>query len=56
LTFYTRVCYDFTKAKAEYMTLTKNGAACIACGDCMPTCKADINIISKLKEVHHLLG
>jgi len=23
--------------------------------DCMPACKADINIVAKLKEVHNLL-
>lgn len=48
--------HDISRARAEYKTLTKNGTACIACGDCMPACKADINIIAKLKEVHSLLG
>jgi len=49
---------DLARAKAEYKTLTKNGTACIACGDCLPAhyCKNDINIVSKLKEVHNLLG
>jgi len=44
------------RAQAEYKTLTKDGTACIACGDCMPACRADINIVAKLKEVHKLLG
>ncbi|HEY0257195.1 MAG TPA: aldo/keto reductase, partial [Candidatus Methylacidiphilales bacterium] len=48
--------HDLGRARAEYKTLTKNGTACIACGDCMPVCEADINIVSKLKEVHNLLG
>jgi predicted aldo/keto reductase-like oxidoreductase len=47
---------DLSRARAEYRALTKNGTACIACGDCMPACNADINIISKLKDVHNLLG
>ena len=48
--------HDLSRARAEYKTLTKDGTACIACGDCMPACQADINIMAKLKEVHHLLG
>lgn len=50
--------HDLARAKAEYQTLTKNGTACIACGDCLPShsCKNDINIVSKLKEMHNLLG
>jgi predicted aldo/keto reductase-like oxidoreductase len=48
--------HELSRARAEYKTLTKDGSACIACGDCMPVCKADINIVAKLKEVHDLLG
>jgi predicted aldo/keto reductase-like oxidoreductase len=48
--------HELSRARAEYRTLTKDGSACIACGDCMPACKADINIVAKLKEVHNLLG
>ena len=48
--------HDLSRARAEYKTLTKDGTACIACGDCMPACNADINIIAKLKDVHNLLG
>ena len=48
--------HDLARARAEYQTLTKNGTACIACGDCLPGCPADINILAKLKEVHRLLG
>jgi uncharacterized protein len=48
--------HELGRARAEYKTLTKNGTACIACGDCLPDCKADINILSKLKQVHELLG
>ena len=48
--------HDLSRARAEYKTLTKDGTACIACGDCMPACQADINIMAKLKEMHHLLG
>ena len=48
--------HDLSRARAEYKTLTKNGTSCIACGDCMPKCEADINIVSKLKDVHNLLG
>jgi len=47
---------DLSRARAEYKTLTKNGTSCIACGNCAPLCKADINIVSKLKDVHNLLG
>jgi predicted aldo/keto reductase-like oxidoreductase len=48
--------HDLARARAEYRALTKNGTACIACGDCLPACDVNINIISKLKEVHDLLG
>ena len=48
--------HELDRARAEYKTLTKNGTACIACGDCLPDCQADINILSKLKQVHDLLG
>ena len=48
--------HELSRARAEYQTLTKNGTACIACGDCLPACQADINIVSKLKQVHNLLG
>lgn len=47
---------DLSRARAEYKTLTKNGSACIACGNCTPVCEADINIVQKLKDVHNLLG
>ena len=56
---YERYALDYqelSRARAEYKTLTKDGTACIACGDCMPACRADINIIAKLKDVHGLLG
>lgn len=56
---YERYALDYqelSRARAEYKTLTKDGTACIACGDCMPACRADINIIAKLKDVHNLLG
>jgi hypothetical protein len=48
--------HDLPRARAEYQTLTKNGTACIACGDCLPACNANIDIVSKLKAVHNLLG
>ena len=48
--------HELGRARAKYKTLTKTGTLCIACGDCMPTCKADINIMAKLKQVHDLLG
>jgi len=48
--------HELDRARAEYQALTKNGTACIACGDCLPNCRADINILAKLKEVHNLLG
>jgi len=47
---------DISRARAEYKTLTKNGTACIACGNCTPVCESDINIVQKLKDVHKLLG
>lgn len=56
---YERYALDYdeiSRARAEYKTLTKDGTACVACGECMPVCKADINIVAKLKEVHDLLG
>jgi predicted aldo/keto reductase-like oxidoreductase len=48
--------HDLPRARAEYQTLTKNGTACIACGDCLPACNVNIDIVSKLKAVHNLLG
>ena len=48
--------HELSRARAEYATLTKNGSECIACGDCIPACDANINIVAKLKEVHDLLG
>lgn len=48
--------HELARARAEYKTLTKDGTACIACGDCMTACRADINIMAKLKDVHNLLG
>jgi len=48
--------HELNRARSEYRTLSKNGSACIACGDCIPTCHANIDIISKLKQVHRLLG
>jgi predicted aldo/keto reductase-like oxidoreductase len=48
--------HDLPRARAEYAALTKNGTACIACGDCLPACRADLNILTKLKQVHALLS
>ena len=48
--------HELGRARAEYKTLTKNGTACIACGNCLPVCRSDINVISKLKQVHDLLS
>jgi predicted aldo/keto reductase-like oxidoreductase len=48
--------HELGRARAEYQALTKNGTACIACGDCLPGCPADINVMAKLKQVHALLG
>ena len=48
--------HDLSRARAEYKTLTKNGTSCIGCGDCMPVCETNINIVSKLMDVHKLLG
>jgi predicted aldo/keto reductase-like oxidoreductase len=48
--------FDLNRARAEYRALTKNGTACVACGNCLPNCRADINILAKLKDVHALLG
>ncbi|MEX0324113.1 MAG: aldo/keto reductase [Puniceicoccaceae bacterium] len=56
---YERYAMDYHQlahARRNYQALTKNGTACIACGDCVPACPADIDIVSKLKDVHALLG
>jgi predicted aldo/keto reductase-like oxidoreductase len=36
--------------------LTRNATSCVGCGDCLPTCPQEIDIIAKLKDVHNLLG
>jgi predicted aldo/keto reductase-like oxidoreductase len=48
--------HELDRARSEYRTLTKNGTACIACGECLPVCRANIDIVAKLKAVHGLLG
>lgn len=56
---YERYALDYHQlahAQRNYQALTKNGTACIACGDCVPACPAGIDIVSKLKDVHSLLG
>ena len=56
---YERYAMDYHQlnhARRNYQALTKNGTSCIACGDCMPTCPAGIDIVTKLKDVHAMLG
>lgn len=43
------------KAKLEYRFLTVNGSSCTECGECMPRCPYNINIIEKLKTVEYKL-
>lgn len=47
---------ELPRARAEYKALTTEGSPCILCGESMPVCKADVNIVAKLKEVRGLLG
>ena len=53
---YARDYYDVDRARKEYASLTRNGTACVGCGDCLPTCSQEIDIPAKLKDVHRLLG
>jgi len=53
---YARDYIDLDRARREYAGLTKNGASCVGCGDCLTTCVQEINIPAKLKDVHRLLG
>lgn len=53
---YARDYDDLGRARTEYAKLTKNGASCVACGDCLPVCPRGIDIVAKLGEVHNLLG
>ncbi len=56
---YERYAYDYHelhRARSEYSTLAKNATSCVGCGDCLPTCPQEIDIVAKLKDVHDLLG
>ncbi len=56
---YDRYAHDYHelhRARSEYSTLTRNATSCVGCGDCLPTCPQEIDIITKLKNVHDLLG
>ena len=53
---YARDYHEHERARKEYAALAKNGTACVGCGDCLPTCSQEIDIVAKLKDVHNLLG
>jgi predicted aldo/keto reductase-like oxidoreductase len=56
---YDRYAHDYHelhRARSEYSSLTKNATSCVGCGDCLPACPREIDIIGKLKDVHDLLG
>ncbi len=53
---YARDYHELERARREYAVLTKNGSSCVGCGDCLPTCVQEIDIVAKLKDVHGLLG
>jgi predicted aldo/keto reductase-like oxidoreductase len=53
---YARDYLDVDRARKEYAALTRNGTSCVGCGDCLPACTQEIDIPTKLKDVHRLLG
>jgi predicted aldo/keto reductase-like oxidoreductase len=53
---YARDYHELERARKEYAALTRNGSACLGCGDCLSTCSQEIDIAAKLKDVHDLLG
>ena len=53
---YARDYHEFDRARSEYAALTRNGTSCVGCGDCLPSCSQGIDIASKLKDVHKMLG
>ncbi len=53
---YGRDYLDLDRARSEYAALTRNGTSCVGCGDCLPACVQEIDIPTKLKDVHRLLG
>jgi predicted aldo/keto reductase-like oxidoreductase len=53
---YAQDYLDLDRARKEYAALTRNGTSCVGCGDCLPSCVQEIDIPTKLKEVHRLLG
>ena len=53
---YANDYHELHRARSEYSTMAKNATTCVGCGDCLPTCSQEIDIVAKLKEVHNLLG
>jgi predicted aldo/keto reductase-like oxidoreductase len=53
---YARDYLDLDRARREYAALTRDGTSCVGCGDCLPACSQEIDIVAKLKDVHRLLG
>ena len=53
---YARDYHELERARREYSALARNGSSCLGCGECLPTCTQEIDIIAKLKDVHNLLG
>ena len=53
---YARDYHELERARREYAASTRNGSSCVGCGDCLPTCSQEIDIVAKLKDVHDLLG
>jgi predicted aldo/keto reductase-like oxidoreductase len=53
---YARDYHNLPLARSEYAALTRNGTSCAGCGDCLPACSHEIDIVAKLQEVHRLLG
>ena len=53
---YARDYHELERAKREYAALARTGTSCVGCGECLPACGQEIDIVAKLKDVHSLLG
>ena len=53
---YAKDYHELERARREYATLARNATSCVGCGDCLPTCTQEIDIVAKLKDVHDMLA